>query len=162
MRTLYNLYLRHRSILAVVRHANRLQLHGNRLNGKGQKTKRVNQQSEGQGADSAAHLCDLESSVNCAEVVRPRAKTIQLQLIGPPVVPISKVPRSIPADSSSRASLRRSGRTKPWVDRTTLMVRRWTFGKLSASKSPAETSGDSGSRKGPASGLPHRNALTGL
>lgn len=31
VRTLYDLYLQHRSILAVVRHANRLQLHGNRL-----------------------------------------------------------------------------------------------------------------------------------
>ncbi len=64
VRTLYDLYLQHRSILAVAKHANRLGLRGK---AKVRKQKKVNKRPEEQGADAAPHLSDLESTVNCTE-----------------------------------------------------------------------------------------------
>ncbi|MEM5495090.1 recombinase family protein [Hoeflea sp. AS16] len=52
VRTLYDLYLKHRSILAVVDHANRLGLRGK---AKARKRKEVNKRSDEDGADAATH-----------------------------------------------------------------------------------------------------------
>ena len=55
VRTLYNLYLEHRSILAVVDHANRLGLRGK---AKVRKQKEVNKRSDGEGADATTPSVD--------------------------------------------------------------------------------------------------------